>query len=262
MEHREAPVRDLNMLEQSMITPLKHVIKSGYFSLEVQGAHLVPTSGQVLYISNHAGWIAIDNLMQGFAIWEHIGPERLPYIFAHEVIARFKPFQEIMQHSGILPVSWLHEMERLPEDIETLALMPEGADGNSKPFWHAYRMMDWHTGFVRLAIERKAKVIPIATIGAEECAPVLYTIDFLKPFLGSVAPLPMFPVPLPSKWKVIFHEPLDFSKYDKSIMSDHDKCHDIAQEVREIVQTTLDKETLFRPLAWVSRFAHQVLKWD
>jgi 1-acyl-sn-glycerol-3-phosphate acyltransferase len=69
-------------------------------------------------------------------------------------------------------------------------------------------MREWNRGFVRLAMALEAPIVPVAVFGGEECFPVAWTVKLLEPLIGSVVGLPLAPVPLPARWKVVFHEPV------------------------------------------------------
>ena len=50
-------------------------------------------------------------------------------------------------------------------------MFPEGARGISKPFSKRYQLAEFGKGFMRLALETQAPIVPVAVIGAEEQAP-------------------------------------------------------------------------------------------
>ena len=60
---------------------------------------------------------------------------------------------------------------RLLSAEEAVLVFPEGARGISKPFNKRYQLADFGKGFMRLALETGAPIIPVAVIGAEEQAP-------------------------------------------------------------------------------------------
>lgn len=250
--------RDVEMAKTMVIDPLEQLIKSGYFKFKVKGQDNLDSvikEDELVFVANHSGWMPIDAIFTCLAIYRTLGEDFVPYLFAHDKVVSFAPTKQVFRHLGTLPVAWLKDPTQLPENTNSYALFPEGANGNCKPFWKAYQMEEWKRGFVRLAIYRQAKVIPVAVVGAEESVPVASTINFLKPLLGSVAPLPLFNLPLPSRWKIVFHEPLDFSRFDKELAHDKERCGAIANVTRSIVEDTLEKETRRRPLAWLSKLA-------
>jgi 1-acyl-sn-glycerol-3-phosphate acyltransferase len=133
--------------------------------------------------------------------------------------------------------------------MDVFAVFPEGAEGNCKPFWRAYRMAPWRTGFVRLALARDAQIVPWCILGGEECLPTLSTIRVLQPLLGSIAPLPLTPLPLPTRWKIIVLPPIHARtlaaqlKQQNEIADDQALWRAMADHVRALVQTRLDEES-------------------
>ncbi len=172
-----------------------------------------------------------------------------------------------MRRAGALPASWFRRPERLPPEVESIGIFPEGVRGNCKPFWEAYRMREWNRGFVRAAMARDAPVVPVAILGGEECVPVGWTVRLLEPVIGSILPLPLTLVPLPGRWKLVFHEPVVVrgvktvagegrgggpAAEAKRAMADPDFQSEVARRVRRIVQGTLDREALRFPLGRLS----------
>ncbi|MGE3768074.1 MAG: 1-acyl-sn-glycerol-3-phosphate acyltransferase, partial [Kofleriaceae bacterium] len=99
---------------------------------------------------------------------------------------------------------------------EAVLVFPEGARGISKDFSKRYQLAEFGKGFMRLALEMQAPIVPVAVIGAEEQAPALN----VKP-LARLLRVPAFPivpyppfvpiVPLPVKYRVYFGEPMMFA---------------------------------------------------
>lgn len=51
---------------------------------------------------------------------------------------------------------------------ELVGIYPEGIRGVGKPFAERYRVLDFHPGFVQLAIATQSPLIPVATVGGDE----------------------------------------------------------------------------------------------
>ena len=62
---------------------------------------------------------------------------------------------------------------RLLAAEEAVLVFPEGARGISKPFSKRYQLAEFGKGFMRLALESSAPIVPVAVIGAEEQAPAI-----------------------------------------------------------------------------------------
>jgi 1-acyl-sn-glycerol-3-phosphate acyltransferase len=125
--------------------------------------------------------------------------------------------------------------------------------GNCKPFWEAYRMHEWNRGFVKLAVTRRAPIVPVAVFGGEESLPVAWTVKALEPLIGSLLGLPLVPVPLPARWKIVFHAPVDAGQRDSS-MGAKQHAAAVTKRLQRTVQDTLDREAHGHALARLSSF--------
>ncbi|MCE9624394.1 MAG: 1-acyl-sn-glycerol-3-phosphate acyltransferase [Deltaproteobacteria bacterium] len=237
---------------------LKGLLKCGYFSLETEGLENIPRRGRTVFVCNHSGWFTLDTFFVGMVMMEKAGVDlqKMPYGIALDVLCRVPILKDLfsLKHSFI-PSSWLKSPGTMPSGVQSIGVYPEGSEGNCKPFWQAYRMKPWKTGFVRFALERRAKIVPIVIVGGEETFPSLWVTEKLRALLGSKFPIPAVPFPLPAKWKVAFMKPIDLAKYPKKTSEDRDACRQIAQEIQWEVQGHLDRQTKDRSLAKLSKFA-------
>jgi 1-acyl-sn-glycerol-3-phosphate acyltransferase len=107
--------------------------------------------------------------------------------------------------------------QRLLEMGELLLAFPEGIRGVSKPFERRYQLEPFGLGFMRLAIETDTPIVPVAVIGAEEQYVSLGNVKWAARILD----IPVFPLipqmfvpgaqmPLPTKYRVHFGEPMRF----------------------------------------------------
>jgi hypothetical protein len=94
--------------------------------------------------------------------------------------------------------------------------------------------------------------VPVAVLGGEECLPVAFTVRFLEPVVGSLLGAPLTPVPLPSRWKVVFHPPVHLGAQDRRALADADRCTELARGVQRIVQGSLDRHAADWPLGRLS----------
>ena len=242
---------DRDALVRQVAAAIRAMVRLGYFTLEVEGAEHLPREGAVVYAQNHAGWFALDTFILGHAVGETLGLSRAPYFAAHESALAAPVIGPFLRRLGGLPASWFRNPERLPPEIGSYGICPEGVRGNCKPFWEAYRMRPWNRGFVRVAIARQCPIVPVAILGGEECLPVAWTVRALEPFVGSVLGLPLSPVPLPTRWKLVFHEPIELGA-GREALTDQGYCSAVARHVQAIVQRTLDREARSRLLGRLS----------
>lgn len=245
------PSIDREFLTRVAFPLLRLLIRSGYFAFSVEGLEHVPRDGPLVFALNHAGWFPLDALFLTMAVAEAHGLARAPFFATHEAALEAPGLGEVLRRAGAVPASWFRRPERLPAEIQCCAIFPEGAHGNTKPFWEAYRMRPWNRGFVRVAIARAAPIVPAAVLGGEEALPVAWTVKALAPIIGAELGLPLSLLPLPARWKVVFHQPVRL-EVGREAIADGAYCNGVAARVQETVQATLDREARGRPLRRLS----------
>jgi 1-acyl-sn-glycerol-3-phosphate acyltransferase len=103
--------------------------------------------------------------------------------------------------------------ERLLNDERLLMVFPEGARGTAKLFKERYSLVDFGTGFVRLALKTKTPIVPFGFVGGGDAVPTVYNSKALGKLLG-VPYVPFTPyglaAPLPAKCEVHYGAPLRF----------------------------------------------------
>ncbi|HEU0029039.1 MAG TPA: lysophospholipid acyltransferase family protein [Kofleriaceae bacterium] len=186
-----------------------------YFRATAYGIEHIPPAGRVIFVSNHSGQLPFDGLVIGAATFLEPPQPRL----VRSMVEYFVP---TVPFASYLFARW-GQITGTPENCrrllaaeEAVLVFPEGARGISKPFSRRYQLADFGKGFMRLALEMQAPVVPVAVIGAEEQAPAVN----VKP-LARLLRMPAFPVvpyppfvpilPLPVKYRVYFGEPMQFT---------------------------------------------------
>ncbi len=187
-----------------------------YFRSEVFGIERVP-AGRVLLVSNHSGQIPLDGVMIEASMFLNANPPRI----ARSMVEKWSqtlPFVS-MFFSKVGQVVGVPENARLLLNRgEALLVFPEGIRGISKPFADRYKLSEFGLGFMRLALETDTPVVPVAVIGAEEQYISFGNAERLAKALGMPA-LPLLPqvfvpggqLPLPTKYRIYFGEPMFFS---------------------------------------------------
>ena len=142
-----------------------------------------------------------------------------------------------------------HNALRLLEEDELVAVFPEGVKGTGKPYAERYRLQRFgRGGFVELALRAGAPIVPVAVVGSEEIYPKLGESPLLARLTGApFFPLtPQFPgsgrsgaVPLPSKWRIEFCEPIETASYGPEAAADRALVLELSERVRSTVQETL-----------------------
>jgi 1-acyl-sn-glycerol-3-phosphate acyltransferase len=101
--------------------------------------------------------------------------------------------------------------QRLLEDDRLLLVFPEGARGTAKLSKERNSLVEFGTGFVRLALRTKSPIVPFAFLGGGDAIPTVGNLYKLGKLLG-VPYLPvtpwLVPLPRPAKLRIRFGEPM------------------------------------------------------
>jgi 1-acyl-sn-glycerol-3-phosphate acyltransferase len=247
-----APWVDQALWVERLVPFARACFRLKYFSLEVEGIEHVPREGPVVFAQNHAGWFPLDAFFLSLALRQELGPHRQPVFATADAALAVPVLGSFLRRVGSMPASWFRRPEKLPSGIQSFGVFPEGVQGNTKPFWQAYRMRDWNRGFVRVAIARGAPIVPAAVLGGEESLPVAWTVKSLRRLVGSEFGLPLSLLPLPARWKVVFHPPVDVSGLGKAGLLDAEASTAVARSIQATVQETIDRNVRTSPLAQVA----------
>lgn len=184
-----------------------------YFRVRLHGLEHVPSEGRVLLVSNHSGQLPLDAAMLAVALLVEKDPPRLARALVEKWVATLPFVSAFYARIGQI-VGTPENCRRLLAADEALLVFPEGVRGLNKPFSERYRLRPFGHGFMRLALEAGAPIVPVGVVGAEEQAPALFD---LKP-LARLLSMPSFPVtptllpfPLPTRYHIHFGAPLHFT---------------------------------------------------
>lgn len=185
-----------------------------YFRTQVAGLENVP-DGRAVLVGNHSGHIPMDGVLIGASLILDRDPPVLPRAMVEKWAQRL-PFVSVLFPRVGQVLGAPENARRLLESEQPLLVFPEGIRGISKPFSERYKLANFGLGFMRLALESRAPVVPIAVIGGEEQYPAIGNIRGLAKLLGMPA-FPIipqvllgFPLPLPTKYRLYFGEPMYF----------------------------------------------------
>jgi 1-acyl-sn-glycerol-3-phosphate acyltransferase len=185
-----------------------------YFRVEAHGIQHVLPRGRVILVANHSGQIPYDGLVIASACFLDATPPRAVRTMLEHFVPTLPFLSYFFSRLGQI-VGTPENCRRVLADEEAILVFPEGARGISKPFSKRYQLQEFGLGFLRLALETRSPVVPVAVIGAEEQAPAIN----VKP-LARLLRIPAFPVvpyppfvpvlPLPVKYRLYFGEPILF----------------------------------------------------
>lgn len=207
-----------------------------YFRVTVHGLEKVPTTGPVLVVPNHAGQLPTDGMMIGVALATNPDGPRA----ARAMVERFAfhlPFVGAMLNRvGAVvgdPVNCIRMLNR----GEAVIVFPEGARGGGKVFAKRYQLQGFGNGFMHMALETGAKIVPVGVVGSEETMPALVNLKPLAKMLGWPSFPLAIPFPLPARFIINFGDPMSFTGDVES----EEEVAKMVQQVKDAVRVMVDK---------------------
>ena len=214
-----------------------------YFRVQVSGVEHVPPRGRVMLVGNHSGGVAIDGAMILTSMLLEMTPPRLALGMAEKFLGTWPVASSWLSRVGQLTGLPEHAA-RMLEDDRVLMVFPEGARGTAKLYRQRYTLVRFGTGFMRLALQTKSPIVPVAFIGAGSAIPTIANITTLGKLVGApyvpVTPY-LLPLPRPVRCRIHFGEPLVFEgtgDEDDAIITGHvaqvkDRIAELIAEGRE-----------------------------
>jgi 1-acyl-sn-glycerol-3-phosphate acyltransferase len=216
-----------------------------YWRVEATGVEHVPATGRALLVANHAGVLPWDGTMIKTAVFtEHSQPRHVRALVASQFMGM--PMMSWFLRRTGQAVGHPDDTRRLLERDELVLVFPEGTRGTGKGFRDRYRLRRFgRGGFVATAIRAKAPIVPISVVGSEEIYPMVGDLRPVARLLG----LPYFPVtpfwpwlgplgmiPLPSKWRIQFHAPIEVADLPAKAADDQHLVMALSDRVRDTIQ--------------------------
>jgi 1-acyl-sn-glycerol-3-phosphate acyltransferase len=183
-----------------------------YLRVTVKGIENVPKRGRAMIVGNHSGGYAVDGAMVLTSMLLEMDPPRLAQGMAEKFLNAW-PVSSLWT-SRVGQLTGLPEhAERLLLDDRLLMVFPEGARGTAKLYKERYNLIDFGTGFMRLAQKTKTPIIPFAFVGGGDVVPTVMNLYKLGQLFGvPYVPVTAYglPLPLPRPCQIIFGEPMHF----------------------------------------------------
>lgn len=211
--------------------------------LEVEGLEKVPKSGRVMIVPNHSGLLGWDAIVLMNEIFRN--KKRIPRTMAH-AFWESRPFlKKTAQKFGMFTTNFKLAIKVLNKN-KLMIIFPEAEHGNFKPTTKMYQLMDFNPGFVALATMTNSPIIPTVIMGAEENFVNIGTIDWFEDQIGAKIPIPLNLLPIPSKWKIKFLNPINLNKYTRKEIKNEKFITEVAQNIRFRIQASIHKELVTR----------------
>ena len=241
--------------------PFFELLYDQWWRVDATGVQNVPAHGRAMLVANHAGALfPFDaSMITGAIMKEHPLP-RWPRFMVLDWAFSLPFLSAFMRKVGGVPAS-PHNATRILDDDGLMMVFPEGVKGTGKPFAERYRLQRFgRGGFVEVALRTRAPIVPVAVVGSEEIYPKLADAPGLARALGApfVPITPTFPwlglaglIPLPSKWRIEFCEPIDIGNLGPEAADDRQLVFEISEQVRETIQQKLYENLVKRGSAFV-----------
>ncbi len=181
-----------------------------YFRVGSVGVEHIPDRGRAMLVGNHSGGVALDGAMVLASCFLEKEPPRLAQAMADKFINAL-PVASLWSNRTGQFTGLPEHAERLLHDERLLLVFPEGARGTAKLYRERYSLVDFGTGFVRLALKTKTPIVPFGFVGGGSAVPTVLNSYSVGKLLG----IPYFPVtpyllplPLPATLEVHYGAPI------------------------------------------------------
>ncbi len=189
-----------------------------YFRPVIEGIKKIP-AGRVLIVANHSGQLPFDGVVLALATLLRANPPRLLRPMVERWVPTLPVINVLFSRAGVVlgdPIN----CRNLLEADQPILVFPEGAKGLGKTWWRRYQLEEFGRGFMRLALQTGAPIVPVAVVGAEEALTSIHNARTLAkllrvpyvpipPLLPLLGPLAFLPRPV--RFYLQFGEPMYFS---------------------------------------------------
>ncbi len=245
----------LDPVYEARFRPFFDLLYKYWFRVEVEGLENVPDDGRCILVGNHSGVLPYDGIMVRTAVRRAHPAAREVRWLAEDFVYHLPFLGAFMNRIGAVRACQ-ENAERLLEGERCVLVFPEGIKGIGKLWRDRYQLQRFgRGGFVKLALRTGAPIVPVAIVGAEESAPMLYKVEYLTEALGLpfVPVTPGFPIfgplgfiPAPTKWRLKFLPAVDLEGSGPESADDALLVNRLAERVRGTIQESLDKTVAAR----------------
>jgi 1-acyl-sn-glycerol-3-phosphate acyltransferase len=180
-----------------------------YFDVTVSGIEHVPARGRAMLVGNHSGGVALDAAMVLASLFFDMEPPRLGQGMAEKFLNQVPFVSTWTSRLGQLTGLPEHATALLEAD-RLLMVFPEGARGTAKLYGDRNSLVEFGTGFVRLALRTRTPIIPFAFLGGGDAIPTVVNMVRLGHLFGApyipVTPW-LLPFPRRGRLEIYYDEP-------------------------------------------------------
>ena len=244
---------------EEKIQPFFDFLFNHYWRIEVKGIKNLPLSGAALMVANHSGTVPYDGAMIKMAVRRKHPKKREVRFLVEDFVYHFPFLGTFMYRIGGVRAC-PENAQRLLSKGEAVLSFPEGVKGIGKLYRDRYRLQRFgRGGIVRLAMKAQAPIVPVAVVGAEEIHPTVHKMGWFARLLGVpyIPITPTFPllgplglIPLPTKWRIEFGEPIPFDQYTPAQIDNPILINRLTEDVRQKIQVMLADTLRKRTSIW------------
>ena len=230
--------------------PFFHALYRLYFRVRSEGHDRLPTEGPAVLASNHGGLLPFDGAMTVVDVLLHSDPPRLPRAVVDHWAGTL-PFVNVFYARVGQVIGTRENVTDLLDDGQLVLVFPEGMDGVRKRVTQRNRVQRFRVGFVEAALRARAPIVPMAVIGSDDQAPILFDLSTLARRLS----LPFFPItptfpwfgplgllPYPVGYRIVYGDPLPYhERFGPEGADDPQLVRYLANQVRREIQTLVDR---------------------
>ena len=231
------------------LRPFFDFLYSYWFRVSVSGMEHVPDYGRALLVGNHSGQLPFDGGMVMMAVQNEHPSQRLVRSLYASWFPTLPFVSTLLEKIGQALAS-VENGTRLLEQDELVAVYPEGFKGVGKLYSERYQLARFgRGGFVKMALNTQAPIIPVSIVGAEETYISLYKSETLARLTG----FPYFPIsfrfpwlgllgviPNPTKWYIDFGEPIPTDHYPLGSADNMVLVSQLTNQTRNIIQEMIN----------------------
>jgi 1-acyl-sn-glycerol-3-phosphate acyltransferase len=243
-----------------IVFPFFEFMYQQWWRVQATGIKHVPGHDRAMLVANHAGVLPWDAAMMAVAIHKLHPLPRQPRFMVLDWAFRLPWVSSFMRRMGGVVASPYNAM-RLLEQGHLVMVFPEGSKGAGKPFSERYRLQRFgRGGFIEIALRTGSPIVPVAVVGSEEIYPKVGESRLLARLTGA----PYFPItptfpalgllgamPLPSRWRIEFCDPIDLSGYGPDAAEDRALVFELSEQVREVIQNKIYESLVTRGSAFM-----------
>ncbi|MBV9311162.1 MAG: 1-acyl-sn-glycerol-3-phosphate acyltransferase [Solirubrobacterales bacterium] len=216
-----------------------------WFRVEVEGIENVPLADGALIVANHSGVLPSDSAMIAKALRDEHPRRRALHLVTEPRLAAVPALGMLLRKLGAVPEHPANIHRLLFDERQLVLAFPEGRQAIRKPLSERYRLRAFERSELLVAaIRAEVPIVPLAVLGAEEAMPVFAALRTV----ARVPDLPLTsPLPLPSKFKLRFLEPVGTAGARASVREERT----LAEEVRALIQENLLELVAARRSVWL-----------